>query len=135
MCCVNIIYILGDVFCFAVGFTCEEHENPADFFLDTIIHCEKQKCLSTKETVFYSTLDLEESGDAAIIETDTNSEKYYLVEIYRKSEEYQELRKTIDPVLNILHEEKRNEKMSKRVVKQVLKRELYATSFLWQVQM
>ena len=118
---------------FAVGFTCEEHENPADFFLDTIVHCEKQCRLSTEETVLYTSLDKEESGDATVIETDTNSEKFNLVESYQKSEEYQELRKTIDPVLKNLHEEKKNEKMPTRIVKEVIKRDLYATSFFWQV--
>ena len=118
---------------FAVGFTCEEHENPADFFLDTIIHCGNQCRLSTEETVLYTTLDQQESADAKIIENNTNSKKFNLVESYQKSEEYQELRKTIDPVLKNLHEEKKNEKMSTRIVKEVLKRDLYATSFFWQV--
>ena len=64
-----------------------------------------------------------------------NNDYINLLEIYRTSPEHQALRKTIDPVLQNLHEEKIKEHVAKRMVKKVIRRELYATSFLWQVIM
>ena len=56
-----------------------------------------------------------------------------LVESYRKSEEYGELRERIDPVLQNVVEEKRKEPLGRQVARKMFTRELYATSFLWQV--
>ena len=83
--------------------------------------------------MFFANLDQEESADVRMIKNSANSEKFNIVKSYQKSKEYQELRKAIDPVLINLHEEKKIEKMFTRVVKQVFNRELYATSFFWQV--
>ena len=118
----------------SAGFTCEEHENPADFFLDTIIHCEKERRLSStqEETVVFSKPGQEESADISVVE---NCDKCGLVEKYRVSAEFQKLRKSIDPLLQSVHEESKNERTAEKVMKHVLKRELYATSFLWQVSL
>lgn len=37
-----------------VGFNCEAHENPADFFLDTINECEKEVNGVTETSKYYT---------------------------------------------------------------------------------
>ena len=121
------------------GLTCEEHENPADFFLDTIIQFEKRLRESSQETVLFSKAAVgddeegAESADGVVLSPEGGDEMVKLVERYRESEEYQELRKRIDPVLQNVVEEKRKEPLGRQVARKLLTRELYATSFLWQV--
>ena len=73
----------------------------------------------------------EETGDGVV----GTGEKMVvrLEESYRQSEEYRELRERIDPVLQNVVEEKRKEPMGRQVVRKMFTRDLYATSFLWQV--
>ena len=77
-------------------------------------------------------------GTAQLEETATVSEgkgtSVELVESYRKSSEYQSLRKTIDPLLESVREEKRKEGVGRRVAGKVFRHEVYATNFLWQVR-
>ena len=118
------------------GLRCEEHENPADFFLDTIIHHEKQLRQSSQETVLFSKAIIageEETEDGVIVCSESGEKMVRLVESYRKSEEYGELRERIDPVLQNVVEEKRKEPLGRQVARKMFTRELYATSFLWQV--
>ena len=35
---------------FSTGFRCEEHDNPADYFLDVITHCESQSVTVIENT-------------------------------------------------------------------------------------
>ena len=144
---------------FSTGLHCEEHENPADFFLDTIIQYEKQLRESSQETIETTKPTIDEKktsnkavyivspergdgvvvshgrGDGVVVSPEGGDEMVKLVERYRESEEYQELRKRIDPVLQNVVEEKRKEPLGRQVARKLLTRELYATSFLWQVQL
>ena len=56
-----------------------------------------------------------------------------LVEIYKQSEEYRRVRERIDPVLKNVVEETKRESMAQKAIRKMFTRELYATSFLWQV--
>ena len=113
------------------GLAREENENPANFLLDTIIHYEKEYCQRSQQTAIYTAAS---QGDSAVMSADTNNNDYVnLLEMYRTSPEHQALHKTIDPVLQNLCEEKSKEHVAKRTAQKVIKRELYATSFLWQV--
>ena len=119
---------------FPSGFNCERYENPADFFLDTIIHQEIQlRREYSTETVatLHPAVGDEETANRAIT---CGEAVVKLSESYRQSEEYRELRERIDPVLQNVVEEKRKEPMARQVVKKILARDLYATSFLWQVE-
>ena len=62
------------------------------------------------------------------------SSKVQLVESYHKSVEFQELHKTIDPVLQNMRDEEQKEGTASRKAKKIFVTELYATSFLWQVR-
>ena len=128
------VCLMVDILSLYSGLSCEEHENPADFFLDTIVHYEKQLRQSSEETIIFSSQtsagDAEEGG---VISGEKTLLK--LAESYRESEEYRELRERIDPVLKNAVEEDRRESMGKQVVRKMFARELYATSFLWQVHM
>jgi ATP-binding cassette subfamily G (WHITE) protein 2 len=119
-----------------LGLHCEEHENPADFFLDTIIHYEKQLHKSSQETTVAftnTTVSEKEAIDESAVSSESGEKMVRLVESYRKSEEYGELRERIDPVLQNVVEEKRKEPLGRQVARMMFTRELYATSFLWQL--
>ncbi|CAI8000347.1 Broad substrate specificity ATP-binding cassette transporter ABCG2 [Geodia barretti] len=119
-----------------LGLHCEEHENPADFFLDTIIHHEKQLRQSSRETAVAftkTTVSEKEDIDKSAVCSESGEKMVRLVESYRKSEEYGELRERIDPVLQNVVEEKRKEPLGRQVARKMFTRELYATSFLWQL--
>ena len=127
---------MGVVVLFVTGLHCEEHENPADFFLDTIIHHEKQLRQSSRETAVAftkTTVSEKEDIDKSAVCSESGEKMVRLVESYRKSEEYGELRERIDPVLQNVVEEKRKEPLGRQVARKMFTRELYATSFLWQV--
>ena len=113
------------------GLVRDEYENPANFFLDTLIHYEKESCQRSQQTVMYAAASQEKG---AIVYAEANNNDYVnLLEMYRTSPEHQALHKTIDPVLQNLREESSKEHLAKRMAQKVYRRELYATSFLWQV--
>ena len=122
-----------------IGFTCEEHENPADFFLDTIIRYEKESHQQSQVTVLFSAPataeELEEPQDVSIhLLTDaSSSKKVKLAETYCKSVEYQDLRKRIDPMLQNVREEKKKETTAQRIQRTLCGQQSYATSVFWQV--
>ena len=123
-----------------VGFTCEEHENPADFFLDTIIRYEKERQQQSQVTVLFSAAAAEEEEGEECQEvsieflTDSSSsKKVKLAEAYCKSVEYQDLRKRIDPMLQNLREENKKETMAKRIQRTFCGQQLYTTTVFWQV--
>jgi ATP-binding cassette subfamily G (WHITE) protein 2 len=116
------------------GYSCEEHENPADFFLDTIIRYEKQLRQRSEETVIFAARPgREEAADGALVVSEAGDKMLDLVESYRKSEEYRGLRKRIDPVLQNVVDENRREPVARRVVRKAFTQEMYATSFFWQL--
>ena len=121
-----------DYYLYILGLSCEEHENPADFLLDTIISCERELHLSSNAMTFTKAATIEEETSGGVIVSPETGEKI-LEESYRQSEEYRELRERIDPVLQNVVEEKRKEPMGRQVVRKMFTRDLYATSFLWQV--
>ena len=81
---------------------------------------------------FTKTATIEEETSGGVTVSPETGEKI-LAESYRQSEEYRELRERIDPVLQNVVEEKRKEPMARQVVRKMFTRDLYATSFLWQV--
>ena len=111
------------------GFTCEVHENPADFFLDVINRCEGVN--QSKETVLFVPGE-EQSGE--LVSADVTSKAIQLAGCYHKSPEYQTLHATIDPVLQNMRDEEQKERITGRVAKRLLGQESYATNFFWQVK-
>ena len=99
-------------FCFCPGFRCEEHDNPADFLLDVLNHCEGLRVPSR------NLLALENSASQA--NTD-------LPLAYTQSAEYRATQTKCQTLMDnaeIKEKEKRNIFMS---------RAKYTTGFLWQV--
>jgi ATP-binding cassette subfamily G (WHITE) protein 2 len=118
-----------------LGFTCEEHENPADFFLDVIFKYEAQCHQQTQATnMLYHVSDEEYSGDC-VVPAKKNSQSMKLLDSYHKSIQYQDLRKRIDPVLGNMHEERKHEGRASRIADKVFGKQMYATTFLWQFLM
>ena len=111
------------------GFVCEEHENPADFFLDVINRCERVN--PCKEAVLFAPGE-EESGE--LVSAYGTNNAMQLADSYHKSPEYQKLRATIDPVLQNMQDEEQKEGITGRVAKRLLGQESYATNFFWQVK-
>lgn len=109
-----------------VGFTCETHDNPADFFLDVIIRFEKRTRLQKEETVNFNP---GEEENAVVIE----ESQVHFVESYRKSAEYQETRKAIDPLLQNVREEVQREGVTSRISTKIFGRKTFATNFFWEV--
>ena len=113
--------------------TCEEHENPADFFLDVIFKYEAKSHQQTQATnMLYHVSDEERSGDS-IVHEQNKSKSINLLESYHRSLQYQDLRKRIDPVLENMRDERRQESRASRLVDKILGRQMYATAFVWQV--
>ena len=111
------------------GFICEEHENPADFFLDVINRCERVN--QNKEAVLFVPGE-EESGE--LVSADVTNNAMQLADSYHKSPEYQNLRVTIDPVLQNMRDEEQKEGITECVAKRLLGQESYATNLFWQVK-
>lgn len=112
-----------------LGYICEEHNNPSDFFLD-VINGEEQKMndIGSKR----STLKRMESGeisarDIARKQSESRTVSEQLIDTYKNSSQYKDLRKNTDPVLSTY----------KQVGKVEVKDEKlhYATSFLQQFLM
>ena len=127
-----------------VGFTCEEHENPADFFLDTIIRYEKESYQQSRVTVLFSAAaavaeeeekEEEESQEVSIefLTDSSSSKKVKLAETYCKSVQYQDLRKRIDPMLQNMRDENIRETTAKRMQRTFCGQQLYTTTVFWQV--
>ena len=102
------------------------HDNPADFFLDIIIRFEKRTRLPKEETVHFNP---GEEENAVVIE----ESQVHFVESYRKSDEYQEMRKAIDPLLQNVREEVQREGVTSRVSTKVFGGKTFATNFFWEV--
>ena len=109
-----------------VGFTCEQHDNPADFFLDVIIRYEKRTRLQKEETVHFNP---GEEENAVVLE----ESQVHFVESYRKSAEYQEIRKSIDPLLQNVREEVEREGVASRISTKIFGQKSFATNFFWEV--
>ena len=116
--------MLTAFFCCVLGFICGEHENPVDVFLDTIMHYERYLHQDSEKTTTAS------DEEAARDRVNVISNSLSLREIYLRSDEYSSLRARIEP---ILVEEKRRKSVNRYSFQNKVTRELYSTSFLWQV--
>ena len=112
------------------GFQCEEHDNPADFFLDVITSCERPPSAKgdsgfqgflSKSVICCGPLDL-----FLFTLTDGHFEgkrKMDLIEYYRNSEQSRNIQEKLQPIIDSVSVSSRRKQ----------KTPSYATSFLWQV--
>ena len=99
----------------------EEHDNPADHFLDVINTCE----LAMDERKKQETMP--QAYNPAIVTHAGSPEKVVdLAEFYRKSEEHQKVKSLLTPLVDNL-QGKEGFLSSRRKV-------TYATSYIWQVR-
>ena len=75
----------------------------------------------------------EEYSEDCVVPAEKNSKSVKLLDSYHKSIQYQDLRKRIDPVLGNMHEERKREGRASRIADKVFGKQMYATTFLWQV--
>ena len=99
-----------------LGFPCEEHENPADFFLDVLTQCEQG-----------ATAAIEVGGEGGEELSAAQVQPLDLATCYEQSELQRQTAESLQPLLSALHEREQNGRWRQRRVAQ------YATSFLWQV--
>ena len=108
----------------AAGDPVEEHDNPADHFLDVLIASEKAM----------DAQDLQQQTQPIEMANKQDKPKVInLVDHYTTSSEYKALRSTIDPVLNEL-ERKENENGVLRQRFNCFGGVGFATGFFWQVE-
>ena len=102
------------------GYPVEEHDNPADHFLDVINTCEQAMDEKRKKEM------VQASNPAIVTHTGLQGEKVIdLAEFYRKSEEHWRIKSQLDPLVDNLPNKEGFLSPRKKVT--------YATSFLWQV--
>ena len=102
------------------GHPVEEHDNPADHFLDVINTCEQAMDERRKEET------VQASNPAITTHTGLQEKKVIdLAEFYRQSEEHQKIKSLLAPVLGNLQGKEGFRSPSRKVT--------YATSFIWQV--
>ena len=110
----------------SVGFPCEEHENPADFLLDTLNTCEREA----------SSLDLVQANPQVEDERGVAPQPSSPVDLagsYLHSEQYKSLKQTLDPILKSAREEDRLKGVAGQVGRKLGRQSQYVTSFFWQV--
>ena len=107
------------------GFKCEEHDNPADFFLDTISSSEALDCCESSSLYGMIKRYLSYANHPYNI-TDQQSKlagEKKLTGYYKSSAEYRKLQQRITPILDCA------------TVTEKQSAPTYATSFVWQVSL
>ena len=99
-----------------LGFSCEQHENPADFFLDVLTQCEYAEQGTAAEE------DDDEDSSAPLVQP------LNLRNCYEQSELHRQATEKLNPLLDSLHERDRQNGR-----KQHGRAAMYATTFIWQV--
>ena len=103
------------------GYPVEEHDNPADHFLDVINTCEQAMDKRTKQEA------VQASNPETMAAYDGFQEKKVvdLGEFYRISEEHRKMKSLLDPLVGNLPSKERFLSSRRKVT--------YATGFIWQV--
>ena len=104
--------------CF-IGFDCEEHDNPADFFLDVINRCELKKKSQQLQLSNPSQIAIEKQVDGAA--------SVDLGEKFSQSVEHREMHNVIDSIIGA----RRNSIEVEHKLLSCVSR--FPTSYLWQV--
>ena len=103
------------------GYPVEEHDNPADHFLDVINTCEQAMDERRKQEAI-------QASNPAMIATHNGLQEKKVIdlgEFYRMSEEHRKIKRLLDPLVGNLP--------SKEGFLSSRRKATYATSFIWQV--